>query len=144
MLVKSTWSNSKGEVTRISCSAALAQAPSCWIHLSQLLMALSICIVMPDHQNQSYNRDRFCCWPWCPVFLWHPFMVTTLWAVGTTNHIASSSSLAGVWWWIRAPSWSVNFILSSMAIPSSTMAWSLKRCFRSCAWWKSTPSQLWV
>ena len=99
MPVKSTWSSFKGEVTRIACSRDLAQAPSCWIHLSQLLIAFCICIAMSGHQNWSCNRDSVCCWPWCPASLWHPFIATTLWAIGTTNCVASSSSLTGVLWW---------------------------------------------
>ena len=35
MPVKSIWSSSTGEVTRIACSRALTQAPLCWIYLSQ-------------------------------------------------------------------------------------------------------------
>ena len=94
MPVKSTWSSSKGEVTRIACSGALAWAPSCWIHLSQLLITFCICIAMPGHQNWSCNRDSVCPLALMSCILWHPFMATTLWAVGTTNCIASSSALA--------------------------------------------------
>ena len=95
MLVKSTWSSSKEEVTRIASRGAFAWAPSCWIHFSQLLIAFCICIAMPGHQNWSCNRDSVCHWPWCPASLWHPFTATTLWAMGTTNCMASSSSQAG-------------------------------------------------
>ena len=66
MLVKSTWTNSKGEVTRIACRGALACAPLCWIYLSQLLMTFYIHIAMAGHENWSCNRDSVCCWPWCP------------------------------------------------------------------------------
>ena len=99
MPVKSTRSSSKGEVTRIACTGALTQAPSCQIHLLQLLITFCIHTAMPGHQNWSCNRGSVCHWLWCPASLWHPFMATTLWAVGTTNCIASSSSLAGVWQW---------------------------------------------
>ena len=91
VLVKSTGSSSKGEVTRIACSGALAQASSCWIHLSQPLIAFCICIAIPGHQNWSCSRDSVCHWPWCPTSLWHLFMATTLWAMGTTNCRASSA-----------------------------------------------------
>ena len=39
MLVKSPWSSSKWEVTRIACSVALAWVSFCWIHLSWPLIA---------------------------------------------------------------------------------------------------------
>ena len=58
MPVKSIWSSSKEEVTRIACSGALAQAPSCWIHLSQPLIVFCICIAMPGHQNWSCNMGQ--------------------------------------------------------------------------------------
>ena len=78
MQVKSTWSSSKREVTRIACIGALTQTPSCWIHLSQPLITFYIHITMPGQQNQSYNRGSICLWIWCPMSLWHPFMDTTL------------------------------------------------------------------
>ena len=80
MLVKSTWSSSKGEVSRIACRGAFTLVPPCWIPFSQLLIAFCICIAIPGHQNQSCNRDIICHRPWCPASLWHPFMAATLWA----------------------------------------------------------------
>ena len=99
MLLKSTWSSSREAVTKMVCSGPLAQAPLCWIHLLHLLIALRIHIAMPGHQNQSYSRDSVHCRPWCSTSLWHSFMATTQWAIGTMNCITSSSSLASVWWW---------------------------------------------
>ena len=85
---------------------------------------------MPDNQDQSCSRVSVCCWPWCPVSLCHLFMASTLWAMGCTNHITSSSSPARVQWW------SVNFFHSlRMDISSSIAVWSYKRCFRSCTLW---------
>ena len=99
MLVKSTWSSSKGEVTRIVYSGALAWVPLCWIHLSEPLIALCICIAMSGHQNWSNSRDSVHCWNWWPASPWHPFMATILWAMGTMNCIASSSPLPRVQQW---------------------------------------------
>ena len=123
MLVKSTWSSSKGEVTRIACRGAFTQAPSYWIHLSQLLITFCICTAMPGHKNWSCNRDNIHHRPWCPVSLWQPLMAATLWAIGTTNCRTFSSSLAGVWQWQRAPWWSVNFFLSLLGWPCSLLMW---------------------
>ena len=67
MPVTSTWSSSKGEVTRIVCSGAFTWVPLCWIHLSQPLIAFCICIAMLGHQNWSHNRDSVWHWPWCPA-----------------------------------------------------------------------------
>ena len=99
MPAKSTWSSSKGEVMRIDCRRAFTLVPLCWIHLSQLLITFWIHITMAGQENQSCNRDNICYWPWCPASLWHPFIDTTLWAMGTTNCRSYSSSPNGVWWW---------------------------------------------
>ena len=85
MLVKSTW-------TRIACRGTFTLVPSCCIHLSQLLITFCICIAMPDHQNQSCSRDNVHHRLWCPASLWHPFIGTTLWPVGTTNCFFQLSS----------------------------------------------------
>ena len=77
MLVKSTCSNSKGMVTMISHIGALVQLPSCWMQLSQLLIAFCICVAIPGHQNWSCGKHNIYCWHWCPASQWHPFMAAT-------------------------------------------------------------------
>ena len=73
MPLKSAWSSSKGEVTRIACIGSFTWAPSCWIHLSQPVISFCICTAMLGHQNQSCNRDRvpllalMSCIPMAPV-----------------------------------------------------------------------------
>ena len=143
MPVKSTWSSSKGEVTRIACKGAFTQPPSCWIYLSQLLIAFCICIAMPGHQNWSCNRDSVCHWPWCPASLWHPFMATSwlyeLWGLQTTELLPSL--FPGYGGDRGHPDRSMNFFLSlRMAMPSSVVVWSPRRCFRSCTLWEEIHS----
>ena len=103
MLVKSMWSNTNGAVTMIGHIAALAWVPSCWMHLSLLLIAFCIWAAMPGHQSLPYSKHSVHCWPWCQASLWHPFMLVTQWALGTKNCRTSSNSPVGVWWWYRAP-----------------------------------------
>ena len=67
MLVKSTCSNSKGTVTMMGHTGALAQVPSCWMHCSQLLIVFCICAAIPCHQNQSCSKYSVHCWCWCPA-----------------------------------------------------------------------------
>ena len=57
MLIKSTCSNSKGVVTMMGHTGALAQLPSFWIHCSQLLITFCICMAMPGYQNQSCSKQ---------------------------------------------------------------------------------------
>ena len=131
----------KEKVTRIVWSGALAWAPSWWIHLSQpliTLMHLHIAMSRPPELSLA-TRTVLYCWPWCPASLWHPFMATILWAVGTMNHtrffqalwpqcstVVIEGTLGGAW----------NFSCSlMMAIPSSVVVWSPKKCFRSCTLW---------
>ena len=99
ILIKSMCSNSKGAVTMMGHTGALAIVPSCQMHCSQLLIVFCICVAIPVYQSWSCSKYSICCWPWCPASLWHPFMVATQWAVGTTNHKTSPNSPVGVWWW---------------------------------------------
>ena len=71
----------------------------CWMHCLQLLITFCICLAILGYQNQSCSRYSVHCWPWCPASWWHLFIAATQWAMGTMNHITSSSLPAGVWWW---------------------------------------------
>ena len=82
ILVKSMCSRSKGAVTMMGHIGALTWLPSCWMHSSQLLIAFCICVAIPGYWNQSCSKHSVCCWPWCPVSQWPPFMAVTQWAMG--------------------------------------------------------------
>ena len=142
MLVKSTWSSSKGEVTRTVYRGAFTLVPACWIHLSQLQIAFCICNshVRPPETGLAIGTTfAVGLNVLCPygTHSWLPFHEP--WGLQTAQLLPALQPEYGSG--KGHPWWSVNFFLSlRMAMPSSVMVWSPRRCLRFCTLWEEIHS----
>ena len=132
MLVKSTWTSSKGEHAWMGHNGALTSAPSKilqrWHSCTKVWQSFTIL----GHQKCSWARVIVLSWPWCIASQCTPLRAVHLWAVGTTNVNSPSLLPLGVVLTYSIPFFVMKVLHDrNIAFPSSVLAWSSMYLFRS-------------